>query len=62
MVLFVVESPSKIKTLQKLLKDGFIFRATLGHIKDLPKTKLGIDLKTFKPYFFIIFLTKEKLF
>lgn len=54
MVLFIVESPSKIKTLQKLLKNGFIFRATLGHIKDLPKTKLGIDLKTFKPYFYYL--------
>jgi len=49
MILFVVESPTKIKTLKKFLRDVFIFRATLGHIKDLPKTKLGIDLKTFEP-------------
>lgn len=49
MVLFIVESPTKIKTLQKFLKDGFIFRATFGHIRDLPEGKLGIDLKTFKP-------------
>ena len=49
MILFVVESPTKIKTLKKFLKDGFVFRATLGHIRDLPKVKLGIDLKTFKP-------------
>jgi len=49
MILFVVESPTKIRTLQKFLRDGFIFRATLGHIKDLPKAKLGIDLKTFEP-------------
>jgi Topoisomerase IA len=49
MILLVVESPTKIKTLQKFLRDGFIFRATLGHIKDLPKAKLGIDLKTFEP-------------
>ncbi|PMP65754.1 MAG: type I DNA topoisomerase [Thermodesulfobacterium geofontis] len=49
MILFVVESPTKIKTLQKFLKEGFIFRATFGHIRDLPKVKLGIDLNTFKP-------------
>ena len=49
MVLFVVESPTKIKTLRKLLKNGFIFRATFGHIKDLPKIKLGVNLENFEP-------------
>ncbi len=54
MKLFIVESPAKIKTLQKFLKNGFVFRATFGHIKDLPKTKLGVDLKNFKPSFYYL--------
>ncbi|MCD6489403.1 MAG: type I DNA topoisomerase [Thermodesulfobacterium sp.] len=49
MVLFVVESPTKIKTLRKFIKNGFIFRATFGHIKDLPRVKLGVNLENFRP-------------
>ncbi|MCS7279227.1 MAG: type I DNA topoisomerase [Thermodesulfobacteriaceae bacterium] len=48
MKLFIVESPHKIRTLQRILrqsKTSFIFRATYGHIMDLPKNSLGIDLK-----------------
>lgn len=50
--LLIVESPTKITTIKRLLKnrDGeFIFLATLGHIMDLPEKSLGIDLKTFEP-------------
>lgn len=52
--LLIVESPSKIKTLKKLLnssKENFILKATLGHIKDLPPKNLGIDFSTFEPTF-----------
>lgn len=55
--LFIVESPSKINTLKKLLnssKNKFILKATLGHIKDLPVKKLGVDLKTFEPQLFYL--------
>lgn len=43
--LVVVESPSKAKTLKKYLGRGFQVVASNGHIKDLPKSKLGVDVK-----------------
>jgi len=52
--LFVVESPTKIKTLKKILSgqnNSFILLPTFGHIKDLPKTSLGVDLTTLQPTF-----------
>jgi DNA topoisomerase-1 len=61
MKLFIVESPAKIKTLQKFLRNGYILRATFGHIKDLPKTRLGVDLKNFKPSFYYLSNKKRVL-
>lgn len=43
--LVIVESPSKAKTIQKYLGREYIVRASVGHIKDLPKSKLGVDPK-----------------
>ncbi len=43
--LVVVESPSKAKTIKKYLGRGFQVVASNGHIKDLPKSKLGVDIK-----------------
>ena len=40
----IVESPSKIKTLQKFLGDEYIIEASVGHIRDLPKKNLGLDI------------------
>lgn len=52
MQLIIVESPTKAKTLGKFLGDKFVVDATAGHIKDLPKSKLGIDIENnFKPDF-----------
>lgn len=42
--LVVVESPSKAKTLQKYLGKEYVVKASVGHIKDLPKSKLGVDV------------------
>ena len=47
--LVVVESPSKARTLERMLGPGYTVEASYGHIRDLPKSKLGIDLKTFAP-------------
>lgn len=43
--LVVVESPAKAKTIKKYLGRGFQVVASNGHIKDLPKSKLGVDVK-----------------
>ena len=41
--LVIVESPSKAKTIQKYLGREYIVKASVGHVKDLPKSKLGVD-------------------
>jgi DNA topoisomerase I len=41
--LLIVESPAKSKTLKKFLGRNFEIQATIGHIRDLPKSKLGVD-------------------
>ena len=41
--LVVVESPAKAKTIEKYLGADYMVRASYGHIRDLPKSKLGVD-------------------
>src|SRR4026209_191482 len=41
--LVIVESPAKASTINKYLGDDYIVKASLGHVKDLPKSKLGVD-------------------
>jgi len=43
--LVIVESPTKTKSLSKYLGGGFEIMASMGHIRDLPKSKMGIDIK-----------------
>ena len=43
--LVIVESPAKAKTIQKYLGEGYDVVASMGHIRDLPKSKLGIDIE-----------------
>ena len=58
--LIVVESPTKVKTIKKFLGKDFNVVASMGHIKDLPKSALGIDLeKDFEPTYNVI-ETKKK--
>jgi len=48
MNLFIVESPTKAKTIKRFLGKDFIVKATAGHIKDLPSDSIGIDEETLK--------------
>ena len=47
--LVIVESPAKAKTIQKYLGKDFDVKSSFGHIRDLPKKGMGIDLNTFTP-------------
>ncbi len=53
--LVIVESPAKASTLKQYLGKGYNVMATVGHIKNLPKSKLGVDLENgYKPEFVTI--------
>lgn len=53
--LLIVESPTKVDTLKKIVGKGFIIKASVGHLKDLPKKKLGVDIENdFKPDYITI--------
>jgi len=43
--LVIVESPAKAKTVGRILGSGYSVKASLGHVRDLPKRKLGVDVK-----------------
>jgi DNA topoisomerase I len=60
--LVIVESPAKARTIEKYLGKGFEVRASIGHIMDLPKNDIGVELKkrTFEPHL-IVSPGKEKI-
>ncbi len=52
MKLVIVESPTKARTIGKFLGDGYTIRASMGHVMDLPKSTLGVDVENnFAPQF-----------
>lgn len=54
-VLVIVESPAKAKTIEKYLGPGYVVRASMGHLIDLPKSRIAIDIKNgFEPEYITV--------
>lgn len=52
--LVIVESPAKAKTLSKILGKGYTIKASLGHVRDLPKSRMGVDIENnFEPKYVV---------
>ncbi|RMH36259.1 MAG: type I DNA topoisomerase [Deltaproteobacteria bacterium] len=59
--LVVVESPAKARTINKYLGSGYTVKASVGHVKDLPKSKLGVDIDAgFEPEY-VVMRDKKKV-
>jgi len=53
--LVIVESPTKVKTIKKFLGSNYVVKASQGHVRDLPKSQLGIDVENgFEPKYITI--------
>ena len=53
--LVIVESPSKAKTISRYLGPGYTVKASMGHLRDLPKSKMGVDLENgFTPQYIAV--------
>ncbi|MFK4764236.1 type I DNA topoisomerase [Desulfobaculum sp. SPO524] len=52
--LIIVESPAKVKTIKKFLGRKYAVEASVGHVRDLPNKKLGVDEETFEPEYRVI--------
>ena len=52
--LVIVESPAKAKTLARMLGKSYVIKASLGHIRDLPKSRIGVDIEhDFEPKYVV---------
>ncbi len=62
MKLLIVESPTKAKTISKFLGSGYQVESSYGHVRDLPKSRLGIDIENdFQPHYLIMPKAKPRL-
>ena len=58
--LVIVESPAKAKTIEKYLGSGYKVTASMGHLRDLPKSKMGVDIEHgFEPQYIPVRDKKE---
>jgi DNA topoisomerase-1 len=62
MNLVIVESPTKAKTIQRFLSSDFSVKSSYGHVRDLPKGKLGVDVEhDFEPQYVIPLLARKRI-
>ncbi len=62
MNLIIVESPTKAKTISKFLDNTYKVESSFGHIRDLPKSELGVDLENnFEPKYVIPSKSKTRV-
>lgn len=59
--LLIVESPAKVKTLNKFLGKDFIIKPSIGHVKDLPKKELGVDVDNGFATHYVVIDGKQKV-
>jgi DNA topoisomerase-1 len=59
--LVIVESPAKAKTIKKILGRSYQIKASVGHIRDLPKKTLGVDLRNYYEPEYVIMQDKKKV-
>lgn len=52
--LVIVESPAKAKTIGKYLGKKYIVKASMGHVRDLPKSQMGVEVEDFTPKYITI--------
>ena len=52
--LVIVESPAKAKTINKFIGKDYVVKASVGHVRDLPKSTLGVDETTFLPEYEVL--------
>ena len=50
--LVIVESPTKVKTISKILGSNYVVKASMGHVRDLPERAFGVDIEhNFQPQY-----------
>ncbi len=62
MNLIIVESPTKAKTIQRFLPADFVVKSSFGHVRDLPRKELGVEVENnFEPKYVVPMLARKRL-